>query len=45
LNHLWIRRGAARRHRRLKAVLDFAILTVAILTLAVVFGARPVIGL
>ena len=33
---------AVRRHRKLKAIVDFAILAVAILTLAVVFGSRPV---
>jgi hypothetical protein len=33
-----------RRHRRLKAALDIGILGVAIATLAVVFGSRPVVG-
>ena len=51
-NRTWFRRSqdpwwdqdgqAVPRHRKLKAVVDFGILAVAILTLAVVFGSRPV---
>ena len=33
-----------RQHRRLKMVLDIVILAIAIIALAVVFGARPVAG-
>ena len=36
---------SARRRRRLKLVVDFGILAAAIITLALVFGSRPVVGL
>ena len=53
-NRLSVRRNHGRwwdvdatttRRRRFKTALDFAILATAILTLAVVFGSQPVIGL
>jgi hypothetical protein len=34
-----------RRRRRLKMAIDIGILAVALITLAVVFGSRPVIGI
>ena len=36
--------SAVRRRRQLKTVLDVVILVIAIIALAVVFGARPVAG-
>ncbi len=36
---------AVRRQRRIKLVVDFGILVVAIATLALVFETRPVVGL
>jgi hypothetical protein len=36
--------SVARRRRRLKMALDIVILVIAIITLAVVFGARPIAG-
>jgi hypothetical protein len=36
--------SVARQRRRLKMVLDVVILVIAIMALAVVFGARPVAG-
>ena len=53
-NRMWFRRDhdpwwdldgrTVRRQRRLKTALDIGILAVAMLTLAVVFGAGPVTG-